>query len=380
MGKRAVLEVDLKLLRKNCETLQKLSGKNFFCPMIKANAYGHGVVPVAKTLWESGVKQVGVISASEAWPIREMEEKMDILIFGPLLSKEDLAWIVEENLVLVCSNWKDLENLAKLKKAGRIHIKLDTGFSRLGFDFKSLPKLSQFLKDHPQIRLEGLLTQLVSGEELGQEDSFSSQQISKFSELKKYFPPSLPYHVLNTSALVSSYVHGRKGDWGARPGIGLYGIKPEVILKNTEAENRWKEISFFPVSCLKSYVVAAHSLDKGEGVSYGGTWKASRPSQVAVVSFGYGDGFLRGFGKSREILFRGERVPLVGAVCMDFFMIDVTDCVKGKVLELGEEVLIFGNQGKSFLSIEEQASASGTISYELFSRLGERVDRVYKTS
>ena len=380
MKRRAVLEVDLNLLKQNSLVLKNLAGHSFFCPMIKADAYGHGAVSVAKALFEVGIKQVGVINTSEAWPIKEMVENMDILIFGPVLNKEDLSWIVEEQLVLVCSNWEDLKALSQYKQPSRIHLKFDTGFSRLGFDLNSTKKLFNFLKDYPQIQLEGLATQLVSGEELGSEKNFSSNQIKHFVELKKIFSCQ-NFHALNTSALVTSFAYGKKFLCGARPGIGLYGVKPEVLFANNKSEKKWEKLSLFPVSSLRSYVVAVHQLKKGDFVSYGGTWKAPCPSRIATVSLGYGDGFLRSFGSTGKVLLRGKKRSVVGAVCMDFFMIDVTDVDKGggDPVQIGEEVIIFGKQQDVFLSPQDQAECAGTISYELFSRLGPRIERIYKS-
>ena len=378
MKNRSVLEIDLNLLKKNCKTLKSLAGDSFFCPMVKADAYGHGIVPVTKALLSLGVQQVGVINLNEAWPIKDLLKDLDILIFGPVLSQEDLSCLVEEEFVLVCSNWLDLKNLSQIKKSSRIHLKFDTGFSRLGFALNEVKELCDFLKDNSHIKLEGLATQLVLAEELGDKKSFSSQQMELFFELKKSF--SCPhFHLLNTSALLASFVHNIKTSFGVRPGIGLYGIKPKVLFQNETAKKRWEDLSFSSVSSLKSDIVALHQLQKGDSVSYGGTWKASRPSQIATVALGYGDGFLRSFGSVREVLFRGQRRPVVGTVCMDFFMIDVTDLdKKDKAICLGEEVVIFGKQKEAFLSPENQAESSGSISYELFSRLGARVERIYK--
>ncbi len=379
MKNRAVLEVDLNLLKQNCLTLKSLAKNLFFCPMVKADAYGHGAIPVTKTLLSIGVKQVGVISVGEAWAVRELVEDIDILIFGPVLNKEDLSWAVEEKLILVCSNWLDLESLSQYGKPCRIHLKFNTGFSRLGFDLSSVEKLDIFLKDNPQIQLEGLATQLVSGEELGDKESFSFCQTEELSKLHKVFSCS-NFHALNTSALIADFVHGGNVHFGARPGIGLYGIKPEVFLKNEKAKPKWENLFLAPVSCLKSYIVGMHELNKGDPVSYGACWKASRPSQIATVSLGYGDGFLRNSNSIREVLFRGKRSPVVGAVCMDFFMIDVTDFAnkREKPVQIGEEVVIFGRQGQTFLCPQDQAFKSGSIVYEFFCRLGPRVERVYK--
>ena len=379
MKNRSILEIDLNLLKKNCTTLKSLAGDSFFCPMVKADAYGHGAVSVTKALLEAGVKQVGVISANEAWPIREFVEDMDILVFGPVLNKEDLSWIMEEKLVLVCGNWLDLKSLAQFKEPSRIHLKFDTGFSRLGFALHSAKKIYNFLKDNPQIQLEGLATQLVSGEELGDKDSFSFHQIEQFSALKKLFSCQ-NLHALNTVALISYFAHGTKQRLGVRPGIGLYGVKPSVFFHSERAEKQWKDLSLPPVSSLKSYIVDLHQLKKGDPVSYGGHWKAPRPSQIATLSLGYGDGFLRSFGFLREVLFRGKKRYVVGSLCMDFAMIDVTEeCnTEEAPVRIGEEVVIFGRQKKAFLCPQAQAKSSGSIAHELFSRLGARVERVYK--
>ena len=378
MKYHAVLEVDLNLIKENCKRLKTLAKGSFFCPMLKAEAYGHGALPVAQALFDIGVKQVGVFSADEAWPIREALPSMDILIFSPLPGREDLSWILEENLIIVCCHWQDLKKISQHKRPARIHLKFDTGFSRLGFDLKDSQKLFDFLKAHPQIQLEGLATQLVSGEELGDKNSFSFHQLNRFYDLKKIFPRQ-NFHAFNTVALISSFAHQSQMPADSRPGIGLYGVKPKIFLKNKKAEERYQKLSLSPVSCLKAQIVAVRHISKGTGVSYGGVWKASRPSQIATVSLGYGDGFFRGLHLAREVLFRGKKRAIVGAVCMDFFMIDVTDCGKEKSVELGEEVIIFGQSRKLYLSVQDQAEVLNTIPYELFSRLGPRVKRVYKS-
>ncbi len=375
MKNRSVLEIHLNLLQQNSLLLKSLTEGAFFCPMLKADGYGHGSVKVAQALLQAGVQQVGVISVSEAWSIREFVEEMDILIFGPVLEVEELHWIVEEGLVLVCNNWQDLKGLSQIKKPSRIHLKFDTGFSRLGFNWNEKEKIKDFLKKHPQIQLEGLAGQLSSGEDLGDKKNCSFNQTLPFSLLQKKFSES-NIHFLNSSALIASYAHNLKMG-GARPGLSLYGLKPKISFQNEKAEKRWKDLSLSPVSCWKSYVVALRTVRKGAVVSYGETWRATRPSQIATVSVGYGDGFIRNAGTVKKVLFRGEKRPVRGAICMDFFMMDLTDC-KGPPVKLGEEVVIFGRQKKQVLSLEKQAEVLGTIPYELLCRIGPRVERIYK--
>ncbi len=381
---RSTLEIDLNKLKKNYDLLKGIClRETFFCPMVKDQAYGHGAVPITQALLEKKVRQVGVIDISEAWQLREfIKEPLDILVFGPVLKKEDLSWAIENNITLVINNWVDLENLKKEKKT-KIHLKFDTGFSRLGFPLSESEKIKKFLDKNPHIQLEALCTQLIFGEELTNAESFSHHQIKKMQTLQSIFPSSF-LHIFNTSALGSIYVSGLIENFssiGVRPGIGLYGIKPQIRLTEKFMEQKWRDLSLEPISCLKSYVVNTHKLNKGDKVSYSGSWVAQRPSILATVSLGYGDGFFRGSTSSqREVLFRGERVPIVGVICMDFFMIDVTACFQKKEcvpISLGEEVVIFGQQGESFLSIEDQSHKVGTITYEFLVRLGERIERSY---
>ena len=380
---RSTLEIDLNKLNKNYDLLKGICSKEtFFCPMVKDQAYGHGAIPIIQVLLKKKVKQVGVIDISEAWQIREfIKEPLDILVFGPVLKQEDLFWAVENNITLVVNNWVDLENLQKEKKT-KIHLKFDTGFSRLGFSLSEAEKIKSFLNKNPHIHLEALCTQLVFGEDLTSENNFSYDQIKKMEALQSIFS-SCFIHIFNTASLGSIYANGlveKFSSIGVRPGIGLYGIKPEICLTKKSTEQIWKNLSLEPISCLKSYVVNKHELNKGDKVSYSGSWVAQRPSTLVTISLGYGDGFFRGLNSQREVLFRGQRVPIVGLVCMDFFMADVTSCFKEKESDsvaLGEEVVIFGHQGKSFLPIEEQSRKVESITYELLVRLGERVERSY---
>ena len=378
----------------------------FFCPMLKANGYGHGAVPLAKALMEEGVCHLGLLNIEEALPIVAQQQHIsktsriatealpivskqktrpDILIFGVRHSSEELLWGVRNHLVFVCSNTHDLQRLAGLKRRVRIHLKFDTGFSRLGFSLSQGPKLKAFLKDHSQIQLEGLATHLIAGEEIGDLNSPSAKQLKDFLQLKKLFPGVL-LHALNSAGLIARFVH-RQNRWlglGARPGISLYGEKPHIVFNETEentlqAKKTWANLGLFPVSCLKSHIVEIREVPKGKLVSYGGEWKAKRKSKIAVVPLGYGDGFLKSPGSQREVLFRGQRSVIAGAICMDFFMLDITDALKegSAPARPDEEVVIFGKQKSAFLSPQDQARLANSSVYELFCRISPRIPRIY---
>ena len=277
-------------------------------------------------------------------------------------------------MIPVISNWQDLKQASEQKRA-RIHLKFDTGFSRLGLHpEKDIQELKQFLDQRPHIQCEGLASQLVSGENLQDKASTSSQQARDFSAfVKKYFP-NLPGHMLNTPGFFSQ---NEKESWfldlGFRPGIGLYGFRP---CKNFHSKT-WQDASLQPASCLKSYVAGVRCVEPGDVASYGGKWRASKPSIIATVSMGYGQGLMRSFNKG-QVLFSGKLAPVVGDICMDFFMIDVSKQVQDiSKVKLGAEVVIFGKQQAQTLTLEDQADVMGTIPYEVLVRLSSSVTRKY---
>ena len=372
---RAVLEVHLPSVKSNCHLLQELSQGQFFCPMVKDNAYGHGVIPITQTLLQANVKQVGVISVMEAWQIQEfVSDPLDVLIFGPILNKEDWQWLTtQSNCLPVINNWLDLEKAAEIKIPLKIHLKFDTGFTRLGFSLTEAKKIKSFLLEKaPSLQVKGLCTQLLSTETNLEE---KKALIERLKVLESLFSTKHS-HCLNTEALISLFIHNDLISSGARPGIGLYGIKTPISSQNEKAKKKWEQLSFKSTSTLKSYIVNIHQLKKGGKVSYSGTWTAPRDSIIATVSLGYGDGFSRSFSNKGQILYRGKQAPVIGRVCMDFFMIDITDISK-KTAYIGEEVVIFGGQEDNVLSVSEQAACIDTIPYEIFTSLGDRIKRKY---
>ena len=374
----AFLEVNLDLLKKNCEALQALSPHSFFCPMIKANAYGHGSVSVAKSLLACNVKQVGVITSLEAKALREqLKSSFDILIFGPLLDEQSVEVVVKSGFIPVCNNWKDLRALAKKKKELRIHLKFDTGFSRLGFPLCDAERIKIFLENNPCLKLQALCTHLIEGRNIVNSESYSCKQLEKLKNLRSLFPFAF-LHVFNTESLFISSIYQIDNAIGSRPGIGLYGIKPSFSDLKPEEQKRYNAISLQPTSTLKCYVTNIHHLQKGDRVSYSGIWEALKPSTLATVSIGYGDAFSRSWADQGEVLLRGKRVPVVARMCMDFFMIDVSVLEKESPIELKEEVVLFGEQEGHFLSVEEHAKKMKTLPYELFVNLGNRVQRKYR--
>ena len=387
---RACLEVDLKYLTDNIKTLHSLGEKLsddsskqpqgiFFCPMVKANSYGHGVVEVAHTLKKSGVTRVGVISFEEAMEIKETG--LTVYVFGPY-PPEHIELMDHHSFIPVVGRWEDLKALLHSKqKQIPFHIEFNMDMNRTGFELCEATELIEYIKKYPALILRGVASHLSTGEDLASDfHSISKQFRDTLTLFKNSFPKwNLNIHLLNSAGFFSVWSHSLDDlDLGFRPGISLYGIKPRIQFLSVSAEKKYQSLDLKPVSCLKSFVVQVRSISPGETVSYCKTWTASRKSTVAVVSMGYADGMPYHSSNTIEVLLRGKRVPVIGRICMDFFMIDATEVAREGELEKGEEVVIFGSQQKASISVTEQADKLQTIPYQLMTGLGKRVVRVYK--
>lgn len=334
--------------------------------MVKANAYGHGAVAVAKTLEAEDVSALGVALVEEGVELRQAGLKSEILVFGPFDSAA-VSEVKKHRLTAVVGTMEQLDQLIKARQEINIHVKIDTGMHRLGIVPEDVPKFLELLSQHQFLRPLGIATHIHSGSDR----SATQIQLKIFHQIKQMFSHDvLIPHVFNSSSFLNV---GRYQDaYGSRPGILLYGCNSQPA---PEIETNLKQ-----VMTLKTNVVRYHFLKPGDTVSYNATWKASQRSVIAVLPVGYADGLHRSLSNVGEVLFRGQRAKIVGTVCMDYTMVDVTPIVGSAAsdsLPL-EEVTIFGydKEGK-FLSVTEVASKAGTISYETLTGLGSRVQKVF---
>ncbi|RYZ76930.1 MAG: alanine racemase [Proteobacteria bacterium] len=385
--RRSVAEIDLRQIDRNFRAFVGLYPEGtFICPMVKANAYGHGDVEVAKALRGAGAKFLGVALVEEGEKLRHSGDRDPILIFGPVDSGSSET-ILRENLTAVISNWDQLQSLelahaTEGSSVVRIHLEFNTGMNRLGFEPEEARKLRSYLNEHREFRLEGLCTHLLSGNDAGEASGESEIQLSRLVQIIEAFKdiPDVIVHALNSSAAVNIWKRKIENkDLGAasgkilglRPGIGLYGAQP--------ANDEEASIGLQPVMSLKTHVISIHQVQAGEKVSYGPVWTAKKESTIAAVPFGYADGYRRSLTNKAQVLFRGERAPVAGTVCMDYFMVDLTAIVEktGKPVVIGEEIVLMGQQGKESITAQELADLAGTISYEIFTGISERVARVF---
>lgn len=357
--------INLNALKANYRRLQNLIPDGFLCPMVKANAYGHGAIPVARALEEEGCKQVGVVLVEEALELREHGAQFDILVFTRL-TKESARACCERGLIPVVSHAMDLEYLRETDRPVRVHLKFDTGMHRMGFDLGEAKRLRDFFRESHRVRLEGICTHLSHGFDAAESDGISARQMARFEEVYAQFGDSkIQRHVLNSDALLAR-AKAKKSieQWGARPGLALYGLYQNEIVE--------------PVLSLSTRLDLVRKIGRGESVSYGARWTASKESWVGVIPYGYADGYHRVLTNKSQVLFRGKRVPVVGTICMDYCLVDLTENLKEGLPQVGEEVVIWGNQQNSSISAVELADWAQTIAYEITTGVSSRVPRIYK--
>ena len=250
-----------------------------------------------------------------------------------------------------------------------MHVKFNTGMNRFGFEESEASALVEFFKGAKNLQLRGICSHLACGEDILQKGGFSALQLEKFQSIRRYFPNQI-CHLLNSSGFLAIFNNEQDDlSLGVRLGLLLYGVVP--------ASFGGSQLNLQPVMQLKSEVVAFHKLKQGDCVSYVATWTAKRTTTIGIVPIGYSDGYDRQFSNKGQVLFRGQKVPVVGSVCMDYLMVDLTDVLAGSEGVCGEEIVLFGEQGGERLGVSEVAQMAGKISYELLTNIGRRVPRVY---
>lgn len=377
--------VHLDNLAQNIQQLRQHLGSDiFFCPMVKANAYGHDDVEVALRIEKEGVKVMGVGLVEEGILLRQMGVHTELLVFG-IFAADAVSEILKWKMTPVISTWEQLSLLEHAATAPlKVHLKFDTGMHRLGFVPQDAKKLFEKLSKQKKIIVAGILTHLHSGEDADQENGHSHHQLKQFAAIETVFASMNPIsHALNSAGTLNflklkkqgKVLSGTNPKLGVRPGLSIYGYSPVSDLP--------EDIQLKPAMSLRSHVVRYHQLSAGESISYGQTWTSQRPSVIGVVPIGYADGYHRRLSNRGQVLFDGSLVPVVGNVCMDYIMIDVTDATQGRSLQAltEQEVTLFGydSQGR-LLPASDLAKQAQTIPWEILTSVGERVPRIVEGS
>lgn len=364
-------EVDLDALAHNMREVRRLAQKGaLVTAVIKADGYGHGAKKIAQTLLDNGADRFAVAVLDEGIELRRAGFTVPILILG-YTDKERAEEIISNDIEQAVYSWDLAEGLSKEAvkqgKTAKIHIKVDTGMGRIGLQpnydsVQLIKKISQL----PNIAIEGIFTHFAVADAV--DKAYTEGQYEKFSwicrELEKENVKINVRHCGNSATIIDlPDMHMNM----VRAGIILYGLKPsgEVKLDRMELKQ---------VMSLKVKITHVKEIEAGQSVSYGRKFIAEKKSRIASLPIGYADGYTRMLSGKAEALVKGRRVPVVGRICMDQCMIDVTDIEDVKV---GDEVVLFGKQGNEFIHIDELAEKLDTINYEIVCMIGKRVPRVY---
>ena len=334
--------------------------------VVKANAYGHGAVQVAQALEDAGADLLACADIEEGAALRAAGVGADILIFGAL-SVSDLDGLFDCRLTPTISTpgaaLAVQAAAARYRQRLRYHLKIDTGMNRLGFRFDNLRRTLPAVLGSENLELDAVYTHFATADDPGS-PLFDRQRVRftrAMSDINALGGRPRYRHACNSAALLRD---SRVWYDRVRPGLLLYGIVPPPLAST---------IPLDPVMTLGSRVVAVKGVRPGEGVGYGVTFTAPRPTTIAIVPAGYADGLDMRLEGRGAVLIRGVRAPIVGSVCMDMLMADVT----GLDVSPGDEVVIIGPQGNDRIDAREMAAAIGTIPWEVVCRVGSRIERIY---
>lgn len=359
--------VDLGALSRNFRLLaERVGGSRSIFPVVKADAYGHGAVAVARRLELDGAARFAVAMTEEGIALRRGGVAGEIL----LLSHSDPADLPLFRAYGLTPSIYDLPQARSLAEAAgnraeplAVHLKIDTGMGRLGVVPDDLPALVELLRRSPGLRIAGIFTNLSSADDPSSAATDRQMKTMKaaLETLRGGLPSPLLVHVANSAALMT-----RPDSWldAVRPGLALYGVLPSESLE---------EIGLAPVLTLETRVLSVRSVEAGSPLGYGERFVTTRPSRIAVLPIGYHDGLRRAFSGCVSVLLRGGEAPIVGAVSMDLTLVDATETGA----EPGDRVVCLGAEGGRRVTAWELARAAGTIPYEILCGIGARVPRVY---
>lgn len=376
LPRTAWIEVDLGAIAWNLGVLRAAAGPGVpVHPVVKADAYGHGAIPVARALVEAGADGLCVAAVDEAVALRDAGIRIPILVLYPI----PVSWVPVAARCGIAISAGDPVLLARTlaaiedgrgRRPLRVHLEVETGLGRGGFRGRALIDAAQAIARYPGARFDGLWTHLQASED----SDLTARQLEGFERATSDLEASgvrLPRRHLRASGSLLGDDVASYG--GVRPGLSTYGLVPDelsgMVLKPAAAQLR-------PALSLHARPVRVAELDAGWGVSYGPTFRTDRVARIATLPIGYGDGWSRALSNRAEVLVRGHRVPLVGNVAMDAVMADVTD-VPGLPVSVDDQFVLIGVQGGTTISVADVARDRGTNAWEVVTGLARRLPRVY---
>lgn len=359
--------VNLARLAGNLKNIQEKVAPAMVMPVVKANAYGHGMLPVAKHMLSHGADMLGVAILDEGIALRQGGITAPVLVLGGVLERQVVQYLAHDLILAVTSlpNLLAIEQIAQnLGQVARVHIKVDTGMARLGVPYYEAQPLLEASLRCKHVRVEGIFSHFANADSA--DLTHARLQIERFEEVCSFYEKNnLPMpmrHLANSGgilALPESYYEM------VRPGIMLYGSYPSADVA--------RSVAIRPALTWRTRAVFVKVLPPFHPVSYGSTWQSDHPVRILTLPVGYGDGYFRLLSNKAPVIVRGKRYPQVGRVCMDQMMVNL----EKDPADVGEEVLLIGEAGKVKVTADELAELIGTISYEIFTNINTRVPRAY---
>lgn len=369
MRPRVWAEIDLSAIRQNVDAIRAHVGLRVeVMAVVKADAYGHGAVEVARAALTAGAEWLGVASPAEGVTLRKSLPNGSICLLSPF-EAEDADEIVSNRLTASISDLEGAKALSvaaqKQRTGAKAHLKVDTGMGRQGAMPEMADRIASIVARMPSIMISGLFTHFACAED---DPEFTARQLAIFQRVRQAVADTdtqvKPSHCAASAALLR-YPESRLDL--VRPGLLIYGIVPALPREVSVPPLR-------PALSLKTRVVQVRALPAGAGVSYGRTHVLRRPSRIAVLPVGYGDGYPRALSNAGRVLINGASAPIVGRVCMDMTLVDVTDIPD---VTAGTEAVLIGQQGEERIRVEEIAKLIDTTEHDVTTRLTPRVPRIY---
>ncbi|HAL72661.1 MAG TPA: alanine racemase [Verrucomicrobiales bacterium] len=362
------VEVDLSCLAGNLAAIRQRVGDAKVMTILKANAYGHGLVPVARHMVRCGADCLGVAFLEEGILLRREGITAPVLVLGGIAG-EQIPLFIQHDLTLTAPSVEKLrlidETAASMGMRARVHLKVDTGMERIGIHYYSAAALLEASLACRHVVVEGIYSHFANAD--AEDLAHAKLQLERFLEVLSFYEKrSLPMplrHIANSAGILQmpeSHLDL------VRPGILLYGVYPSGECQQTVAVR--------PALTWKSRVAYFKVVQPGHPVSYGSTWQSEKPVRVVTIPVGYGDGYFRALSNRSEVIIRGVRSPVVGRVCMDQMMVNLD---QGTAYN-GDEVILLGESGGQVISAAEVAGWAGTIPYEVLTNINTRVPRLYR--
>ncbi len=365
----AELRIDLGAIVRNVRALEALAAPARVVPVIKANAYGHGLVDVARAL-EGGVPRFAVYELGEALQLRAAGIATPIHVLGPV-PPADLADAHAAGVAITL--WDDgayaRDAVAVARRAGsplRVHAKIDTGVLRLGMPAAAAPAILAGYAATPGLQLDGVFSHLAAAEEL--DSTYTHEQLARFAEAMRALAPGVERHIAATAAAML-WPETRLDS--VRAGIGIYGLWPSP---ETAGVLRERGFALEPALAWRTQLVIVHDVPAHAPVGYGCAYHTKRPSRIGVIPIGYAEGLPRNAGDRGHVLIAGVRCRIVGRVCMNMAFVD---CTEAPHAHAGSPVTLIGSDGGAHIGADDLAAAVGTIAYEIVARLPASIPRTF---